>query len=84
MSANLGSFVNNWNLKNCLLYRVVGCLLFRGIDKNGKRVKTSKFSIIWCLSPVEEKSVKQGSTVLVYKAEYFSFNAQQNGCEYHY
>ena len=37
----LNLFVHNWDHKNCLLYGVVGCLLFRGylsIEVNGKTV----------------------------------------------
>ena len=41
-------FVYNWDCKNCLLYRVVGCPLFRGClstEVNRRRVRI--FRIVW-------------------------------------
>ena len=58
----------NWDRKNCPLYGVVGCPLFRGwlsIEVNGRTVGTFRivrYVVGVCFSGV---SIKRGSTVLV-------------------
>ena len=57
----------NWDHKNCPLYAVAGCPLFRGclsIEVNGRTVGT--FRIVRYIMGVRFSgvSVKQGSTVL--------------------
>ena len=58
MSTKLGQvlFAYNWDCENCPLYRVAGCLLFRGclrIEVNGRTVGTSELSVILWESAVE-------------------------------
>ena len=49
-------FAYNWDRKNCPLYRVAGCLLFRGclsVEVNGRTVGLSELSVISWVSAVE-------------------------------
>ena len=65
MSAKSGSLsIACVQLENCPLYRVAGCLLFRGclsIEVNGRTVRTFSYIVGVRCSGV---SVKRGSTIL--------------------
>ena len=59
----------NWDRENCLLYGVVGCLLFRGclsIEVNGRAVGTFRIARYIVGVRYSGVSVKWGSTVLTF------------------
>ena len=59
--------VYNWDRKNCPLYRIAGCPLFRGclsIEVNGRTVGTFRIARYIMGVRFSEVSVKWGSTVL--------------------
>ena len=78
LAENLVLLAYNWDCKNCLLYRVAGCPLFRGslsIEVSGRAVGT--FRIVCYIVGVHcsGMSVNRGSTVLTTS---HSFNMSSN------
>ena len=60
--------VYNWDHKNCPLYGVAGCPLFRGclsIEVNGRTIGTFRIVCYIMCSCFSGVSIKRGSTVLI-------------------